>query len=446
MPDFFAHVLFLIYEMLRAPIDALLGVKNRRYTVALHIAAPKTVTWAVASSHSIRLEGMPPIELQMTEDPDRANTYTGQILIGDRALAVAYRVLDERPGEAMSLEILRDESAPECCPGDDYVCAFTVTGDDQTSLMTSQYDVTHRQLTSRFLLPIAAIQNVRRIRYNAELKAGSRTRTTAEKVKDAVITGLLTFASFLAMFGPSAAVMLLVLILIHEIGHILAMRWVGMPIKGMYFVPFFGGVAVAADRFRTEGERGLIALMGPGFSVLTTAVLLVLARENDSEMLRELAFMSAMLNGFNLLPILPLDGGHIAQSLLSRLPPVAGTVFHAFASLLGIALALYIESYILLVMLLLLAPFLFNRKTADQMRLPALSNAQWALLSVASVAVFTFYAAVAVDTLRREKHTTQSAVEWDGEQAPGNDAETSAGTMNAGTTPAVTPPAVTTPD
>jgi len=381
---------FLVLEFLRAPLDAAFGRTRRSYTVSLDVEAPKTVTWAVASAHSVRLEGTPPIEIRAEPDPDRPGVYSGHLVIGQINLPMAYRVLDERPGEAMSLEIIKSESAPECCPGDDYVCAFAVTGDEQKSKITSTYEVTHTHFASRLMVPFAAVQNIRRLKHNAELRAGVKPAGDSAAVKNAFVTGVLTFASFYALFGLSAAAMLIVIILIHEMGHVVAMKWAGIAVKGIYFVPFFGGVAVGEDAYRSEAERGLVAVMGPAFSLLTTALFLGLALQGNDPFMRELAVMSAALNGFNLLPLMPLDGGQGVHALLSRFPPYATKVFNVAGLIAGALLALAIGSTMLLLVLLLVAPGLLSG-TQSRARLPALSWQQWGLLALAYVATFAFY-------------------------------------------------------
>lgn len=390
MVPLLTHIWFFIGELLRAPFDALLGHARRSYTLSLDVAAPKTVTWAVASAHSLRLEGTPPIEIITNPDPDRPGVYKGRLKIGELDLPMAYRVLEERPGEAMSLAVIKAESAPECCPGEDYVCAFAVTGNDAQSSITSTYQVTHTQFASRLLVPFAAIQNIRRLKMNAELRAGANPAGDGDALKNALITGGLTFASFFAMFGASAAAMLIALILIHEFGHVVAMRWANIPVKGIYFVPFFGGVAVSGDRYRSEVERGLVALMGPGFSLLTTALFVWLAAQNNDAFLRELALMSAALNGFNLLPLMPLDGGHVMQSLMSRFSPAVTRAVNILALIAGGILALAIKSYTLLIVLLLVAPLVTSER-AQKWRLPPLTWSQWTLLLVAYIATFAFY-------------------------------------------------------
>lgn len=271
------------------------------------------------------------------------------------------------------------------------MCAFAVTGEADTSVITSTYEVTHTRFASRLLVPFAALQNIRRLKNNAELRAGVKPEGEGDAVKNALITGALTFASFFALFGLSAAAMLIVLILIHEVGHVIAMRWAGIPVKGIYFVPFFGGVAVSAKSYASEAERGLVALMGPGFSLATTALFLMLAMQSPNDtFMRELALMSALLNGFNLLPVMPLDGGHVMQSLLSRFSAGTARIFNIVALIAGGALALAIKSYVLLLVLLLVAPGMSSER-ANGVRLPQLTWGQWAMLLAAYLATFFFY-------------------------------------------------------
>ena len=397
MTQVLSHLWFVIREVLRVPFDILYGTKRRAYSIAAHVAAPKDVTWSVASAHQIRLEGFPPIEIDARPQPDRPGVYKGTVSFSSRALAIAYRVLEERPGEAMSLELLPAESAPECCPGDNYVCAVAVTGNETSSVLSISQQITHTKISTRLLIPLAASRNCNRIKRNAELRAGRAPDGFTDQVKNAVITGALTFASFLALFGWSEAAMLIAVILIHEFGHVIAMRWLGIPVKGIYFVPFFGGVAVGAGNYQNEGERGLVAIMGPAFSMTTTALFAVLAAQSNDGFMRNLAFMSAAVNGFNLLPIFPLDGGHVVQSLLSRFGAGVTTGFQRLGLIAGLVLALAIHSYALTIILLLIAPSVFSNQASVRPRLEPLTRLSLAALASAYIASFIFYAGVAAE-------------------------------------------------
>ena len=387
---------FLIWQLIRIPFDGLFGVKHRSYNFSTAVAAPKSVTWLVASAHQCTLEGTPPITIDAQPDPDRPGVYTGVVSFSGRHFALAYRIVEERPGEALLLEVLKNESAPECCPGENYVCAVGITGDDTASHLEVTQNITHTRFGSRFLVPFAVPQNCRRLARNAELRAGTQPPSTASKIEIAALTGALTFASFYAPFGFSAAAILVALLLLHELGHVAAFMWLGLPVKGIYFVPFFGAAAVSAERYRNEAERGLTALMGPGLSIASTAIFLAMAQETQSPLCIELALVSAFLNGFNLLPVLPLDGGHIAQSLLSRFSASTARAFHIAALLIAAALALYFEFYLLAGLILLVAPVLRSRTTFERWKLPALTPVEAVWLSAGYAAAIAFYVCVIV--------------------------------------------------
>lgn len=395
MLDVVKRILTVVFEFARAPVDAVLGINRRRYAMTLDVEAPKSVTWSILSAHKITLEGNPPIILDAAPDPARPGVYAGSISFSGRQVPLAYRILEERPGEAMLMTVIKQESAPECCPGEDYVCGSAVSGDETASIISMSYEITHTRFVSRLLIPLAAVQNASRIKKNAEIRAGKEpdVQSFGTQVKNAAVTGALTFASFFAIFTPSDAAMLVILILIHELGHVAGMKWVGQPVRGIYFVPFLGGVAVSADRYRNEGERGLVALMGPGFCVLTTALIMFLAQQTENPLLHNLAILSAILNGFNLLPVLPLDGGHIAQSLLSRTSGNLIRGFNALTILAGAMVAVAIEAYSLLLILLLVSPLIFSKSAAKHSQLPPLTRPQTAWLALAYIATFVFYAA-----------------------------------------------------
>lgn len=382
---------FLLSEFLRIPFDILRGVARRRYVVTIDISAPKTVAWSIASAHKITLLGNPPIVIDTDPDPARPGVYTGYLRFGDISRRFGYRVLEERPGEAMSLAVLPEETDGAEEYGDDSISAIAISGDAQSSSITASSELTHTRFATRFLAPLGLAINMQRIKRTAEHHAGAPATASGSQLKNALITGALTFASFFALFGWSAAAMLIAVILVHEFGHVIAMRWAGIPVRGIYFVPFFGGVAIGDGKVKSEVERGLVALMGPGFSLLTTALLLFLSAQSNDPTVRQLALISALLNGFNLLPIFPLDGGHIAQALLSRAGFEAVRAFQAVTMFAGGALALWAGDFVLAGLLLLFAPSALAPRR-DGASLPPISVAHLAWLAAAYAATFAFYA------------------------------------------------------
>jgi len=116
---------------------------------------------------------------------------------------------------------------------------------------------------------------------------------------------------------------LFTIVLIHELGHVCAALLSGVTVKSVQLLPF-GGVAVIEDHGKLTAYREIgIALAGPlqnGLMILSAYVLQSAGYENN-------AFLSYFMGAnmiialFNLLPILPLDGGKVFQAAVSLLVP-----------------------------------------------------------------------------------------------------------------------------
>ena len=127
-----------------------------------------------------------------------------------------------------------------------------------------------------------------------------------------------------AIFGVSMAVgsgaaipaaTLFGVVLFHELGHYFAMRAFGYRDTTIFFVPFLGGAASGRKPDATLGQEMIVLLAGPlpGLIVAAAAALLGAARVPS---LHFALWSLVGINLFNLLPILPLDGGRIAHALL----------------------------------------------------------------------------------------------------------------------------------
>jgi Zn-dependent protease len=123
------------------------------------------------------------------------------------------------------------------------------------------------------------------------------------------------------------------------------MRRFGIPTKGMYLIPFVGGIAVG-EQARTHWEDVYIAMMGPVYGLAMTIACYVLYLATSSHLVGLVASVSALVNVFNLLPIHPLDGGRVVKALVfsgrnrwAFLALMAGAAaFLALSVTLGLAL------------------------------------------------------------------------------------------------------------
>lgn len=126
------------------------------------------------------------------------------------------------------------------------------------------------------------------------------------------------------LFGWLVAALLLAVIALHEAGHWLAMRWLGYRQQTVFFVPGLGGMATGEKPDATPLEKVAVYLAGPVPGILLSLAILaglLLSQTTPAPWLSQAAVMLLGINLFNLLPIAPLDGGRILETLLfSRLP------------------------------------------------------------------------------------------------------------------------------
>jgi Zn-dependent protease len=186
--------------------------------------------------------------------------------------------------------------------------------------LTLQYDWGPRSLLAHVLARMDIRSSVNRIKSYAETGAVDHTHETRIGIVVAVLTGALSVALFGLWLGWLSAALLIVVLGVHEFGHLLAFRMIGQPWGRMLFIPFLGALAVPRLPFRSEAEHVFAALMGPGFSVLLliAAIALTIAGVPYAG---HLVFVTALINGLNLLPVLPLDGGHAIRAILQSVAP-----------------------------------------------------------------------------------------------------------------------------
>ncbi len=139
-------------------------------------------------------------------------------------------------------------------------------------------------------------------------------------------------AMFLVIYTrtiPVVSLLLLIGVLIlHEGGHLLAMKAFGYRDTTVLFLPFLGALATGHKDNASLSQKFWISLAGP-LPGLLLGLGLAIATQGDGypDWLNELAFMLIFLNLFNLLPIYPLDGGQIADLLIFSRFPYLGVVF-----------------------------------------------------------------------------------------------------------------------
>ncbi|MBN1488913.1 MAG: hypothetical protein JXA69_03260, partial [Phycisphaerae bacterium] len=387
-------LILALFYMAAGVVDSVLGKSRKRYETRVFVKAPRDTVWNTMTAKSIKFEGLVPVEVSVERRDGEPPFLGGTIKVGDTARPIAYVEELDEPGNAGVMKILPEHTDPAIIAGDDHLIAYSLAPAADGTTVYLAHELTLTNFRSRILVPLGARQNARRIKSHCEKLAGTAVASEGKPLRDAITTGLLTYVSFLYLLGWQSAAVLLALIVIHEAGHALAMRSVGQPVRGIYFIPFFGGVAVAAAPHASETERGFVALMGPGLSLLSTAAFVLLWQGTGEPLFAELALVSAILNGLNLAPVLPLDGGQIVDAILSRADPEIVRIVNFSCVLGGLGASLYLEWHILTGLLLVTAPFLIfgSRSTS---RADPITPAGQAWLTAGYLTSIAFYVTVA---------------------------------------------------
>jgi Zn-dependent protease len=134
-------------------------------------------------------------------------------------------------------------------------------------------------------------------------------------------TALIAIVAYSLLFGWAFAIGLVLIIFVHEMGHFLTSRVMGVPMSAPVFIPFLGAFTTAGRGFTSDRRReATIAIAGPiaGFAAALALYLWALAQPYVSSQVTfaiSLSYFGFLITLFNLVPMLPLDGGRIASSI-----------------------------------------------------------------------------------------------------------------------------------
>jgi Zn-dependent protease len=134
-------------------------------------------------------------------------------------------------------------------------------------------------------------------------------------------TFLLLLAVMFIWFGGVIGVFLVLLafasVLLHELGHALVARRLGVRVSGIE-LSFFGGAAKMVELPRTASHEIAIAAAGPAVSVGLAVLGFALGKVTGVHLITLLGWINVVIAVFNLIPALPMDGGRILRALLTR--------------------------------------------------------------------------------------------------------------------------------
>jgi Zn-dependent protease len=126
---------------------------------------------------------------------------------------------------------------------------------------------------------------------------------------------VVTIAAYATQAPLAVVVGFVVITLIHEVGHAVAIRAKGLRAGFLVFIPFVGGAVTLKDQPRSVFDDAMIGLAGPFAGTLASLACLQVYKWIDDPLWLLIAFLGFALNLFNLLPIGMLDGGRISAAV-----------------------------------------------------------------------------------------------------------------------------------
>lgn len=130
---------------------------------------------------------------------------------------------------------------------------------------------------------------------------------------------LLTFLSFIgvywALWGVKFGIGIAMLVLIHEMGHFIDIKWRGLPAEMPVFLPLLGAYVSWDARGVSLQTRAAVSLAGPLAGWLASVVCVAIWWQTRDPFWAALARLGAFMNVLNLIPIWILDGGQAIAAL-----------------------------------------------------------------------------------------------------------------------------------
>jgi tetratricopeptide (TPR) repeat protein len=180
--------------------------------------------------------------------------------------------------------------------------------------------------------------------------------TTPDKGKGAILKKIGITILSLAIFAGvglfrstwGELVILIIVLFVHEAGHLIAMKLFKYSDVKMLFLPLMGAVITSRDQSPYPAKRALVSIAGPMPGLIIGLFFAIFYAVTREKQYYDIASMFIFLNAFNLLPLYPLDGGSFFDSVLFSRNYVIEVVFKVITSLLLIALVISLQAWALI--------------------------------------------------------------------------------------------------
>jgi len=190
-------------------------------------------------------------------------------------------------------------------------------------------------------------------------------------------TMILSIWIYAMAYGVWFAVGFVLLIFVHECGHLIAAKRLGLNVGAPVFIPFMGAFIALKEAPPNAWVEAQVGIGGPLLGAVGAGVCELVYLATGNPMFRALAYTGFFLNLFNLAPVGFLDGGRVVTALSPWLWIVG--------FLIMIGLTILHPNFMLILILIMSVPrifFLFRRKSEEEQRYFEVTPAQRSTMAV----------------------------------------------------------------
>jgi Zn-dependent protease len=143
-------------------------------------------------------------------------------------------------------------------------------------------------------------------------------------------TMLLSLGGYALLWGWRFALGLVLLIFVHECGHLIVARIFGLKVGAPVFLPFMGAIIALKEAPKDAWMEAWVGIGGPLLGTVGAVICLGLYMPTCNSLFLALAYTGFFMNLFNLAPIGFLDGGRIVTALSPWMWLIGAVVMVAF--------------------------------------------------------------------------------------------------------------------
>jgi Zn-dependent protease len=141
----------------------------------------------------------------------------------------------------------------------------------------------------------------------------------AGKLGLTAISMLVSLVLYASIWGWRYAAGFILLLFVHEMGHVIAARQRNLAVGAPAFIPFMGAFIAMRDTPHDAETEAHVAIGGPLLGSVAAFLVYFIGLQTGDKMLLAVSYSGFVLNLFNLLPVQPLDGGRIVGILGPRM-------------------------------------------------------------------------------------------------------------------------------